>query len=811
MDSPNPRRRQFHVAPPSLLSGSAFKKGATFHSPTSPKSQEHDPILNISTLPQRSSTCVQDLEAALAAGQSRVLSILGAVDRTFSSLAAFSEDSQETILAEPEPEPEPVPQFMIDAVNRNQLRDAMDIDAPVLHRKHHASDSGIGSTETSEASINEKPSMLLPHSYHQTRSQLVGAVTSSNIESGINGSSTVITPTGSAAQHVLSEYACKQIQKHIILPIIREEKLKPFHSLVHGLPYRVARKEITCLRDLEKVILWLAPVSDNPIPTMSNVCSNEHGFEYLLSMFVGKRCLRLSDCFGVFGCFGLIFWLRNGQRLGNPFFSFAKPRFSAFTQQSNISAATILRDLRIDHILTATSSISSNRYDNTQQSCLRKEPGLPLAQRPAVRISRAVDDKTWIFSNDDSADKLTLVGGLSQTGRPAELVRAVNGKSISLRTGEEVNMEDYKTSFKRSSEDDLDDDLERSMARRKKNAIRVDEVCKECGKYFKRPCDLTKHEKTHSRPWKCDEVGCKYHTHGWPTEKERDRHMNDKHSAAPKMYTCQYSPCPYESKRESNCKQHMEKAHGYIYVRAKNNGKTRTPSTIGAPTTPQMSTPGSHAFSAPTPDFSDAQSINEGMDDNRFGFTELSNMDYLQQATNFGEIFGPASNDFNFAGSSFDYTEAGPSNFHPPSYDSNAVTPPVEQDSIFGNNFDWGNATIDFNSFNAQIPTPALTHEPAFTSRLPSVTQSPPSACISPHGQADAMLFSPIINNHHYVHDEGYSGLTQGFPPLQDFSLYGNASSATIRPGVDMFGELPNYEKSGHTVDSQTNFFDEIM
>ena len=64
-------------------------------------------------------------------------------------------------------------------------------------------------------------------------------------------------------QHALSEYACKQIQKHIILPIIREEKLKNFHPLVGGIPYRVARKEITCLRDLEKVLFWLAPVSNS--------------------------------------------------------------------------------------------------------------------------------------------------------------------------------------------------------------------------------------------------------------------------------------------------------------------------------------------------------------------------------------------------------------------------------------------------------------------------------------------------------------------------------------------------------------------
>ena len=48
--------------------------------------------------------------------------------------------------------------------------------------------------------------------------------------------------------------------------------------------------------------------------------------------------------------------------------------------------------------------------------------------------------------------------------------------------------------------------------------------------------------------------------------------MNDKHSAEPPKYRCQFSPCPYESKRESNYKQHMEKAHGWTYIRSKKHG-----------------------------------------------------------------------------------------------------------------------------------------------------------------------------------------------------------------------------------------------
>lgn len=83
----------------------------------------------------------------------------------------------------------------------------------------------------------------------------------SGFRSGINGSSVSLQTSENGSPHALSEYACRQIQKYIILPIVRENSLKDFHPLVLGIPYRVGRKEITCLRDLEKVLLWLAPVS----------------------------------------------------------------------------------------------------------------------------------------------------------------------------------------------------------------------------------------------------------------------------------------------------------------------------------------------------------------------------------------------------------------------------------------------------------------------------------------------------------------------------------------------------------------------
>ncbi|KAF5237772.1 hypothetical protein FANTH_10647 [Fusarium anthophilum] len=74
-----------------------------------------------------------------------------------------------------------------------------------------------------------------------------------------------------------------------------------------------------------------------------------------------------------------------------------------------------------------------------------------------------------------------------------------------------------------------------------------------------------------SRPWKCPVSTCTYHHYGYLTEDDRDRHCREKHSETPAMYECLFQPCPYKSKRETSCKQHMEKAHGWICPRTQEN------------------------------------------------------------------------------------------------------------------------------------------------------------------------------------------------------------------------------------------------
>ncbi|KAL4868925.1 hypothetical protein BDV12DRAFT_168882 [Aspergillus spectabilis] len=205
-----------------------------------------------------------------------------------------------------------------------------------------------------------------------------------------------------------------------------------------------------------------------------------------------------------------------------------------------------------------------------------------------TRFKRIRDEWQKKHENDGKQTKgpeLVLEGGLSKTGRPLEMVVQQDGEAISLRTGkpyDECSIPSMKRTLSAAS---ADEGAQRSMARRKKNAppMNINKKCKDCDKVFARPCDLTKHEKSHTRPFKCPVSSCKYNSKGWATEKEAERHYNDKHSDAPRLYSCQFESCSYKSKRESNCKQHMEKTHGWVYMRSKNNGRNKRASTQQSP------------------------------------------------------------------------------------------------------------------------------------------------------------------------------------------------------------------------------------
>lgn len=206
----------------------------------------------------------------------------------------------------------------------------------------------------------------------------------------------------------------------------------------------------------------------------------------------------------------------------------------------------------------------------------------------------------WAWADtSSSAPHVSLHGGIHQNRKPAELVHhTADGKVISLATDQQISDDELATAtlVKRPAIDFHEEDAVRSMARRKKNGLPEIHKCDFCSKEFRRPCDLKKHVMTHVRPFKCPETECKYHVTGWPTQKELDRHCNDKHNPDAKKFPCLF--CPWGAIRQSNLKQHMEKCHGWHYVRLK--GKPKNQETAIHPV-PQASVPPSPASAMHTP------------------------------------------------------------------------------------------------------------------------------------------------------------------------------------------------------------------
>lgn len=109
-----------------------------------------------------------------------------------------------------------------------------------------------------------------------------------------------------------------------------------------------------------------------------------------------------------------------------------------------------------------------------------------------IRRYKVIRDESSRNPTGDTP-RLTLEGGLSQTGHPAQFVVHQGDKSTSLRTGEPYSAATIPT-FKRTlSLGSADEGAERSMARRKKDAppMNINQKCKQCDKVFKRHCDLS--------------------------------------------------------------------------------------------------------------------------------------------------------------------------------------------------------------------------------------------------------------------------------------------------------------------------------
>ncbi|KAK4207536.1 hypothetical protein QBC37DRAFT_433335 [Rhypophila decipiens] len=113
-----------------------------------------------------------------------------------------------------------------------------------------------------------------------------------------------------------------------------------------------------------------------------------------------------------------------------------------------------------------------------------------------------------------------------------------------------------------------DAQLQQNTIRSQRFLLRLKRSCSSCDKELYRPAKSRMYEKSHDRSGKCP-VTTYYGVYGWPTAKEMERYHSENHLDKLVMYKCLFDPCPYMSKCESNCRQHMERAHGWTCVRSK--------------------------------------------------------------------------------------------------------------------------------------------------------------------------------------------------------------------------------------------------
>lgn len=804
-----------------------LRKGATFNSSSSLLSEHH---FNVPSLPRRSETTLEDV---IEAHKRRIAVTLGDIDRGLSAVDLSSSPTRKSYRDDSFPVPQGFLNHTVTAAHPRRSNNSMtDTVTPEVssyntsgrslpsrrqdRRKYYTSDNDSDNSSAMSGSEQDSLSTGLTSISDDDYGK-------PNIVASAITRSAATQPSTLESLPRLSMRASNKIREHILKPLLAKSSLKDFHPILEDCPRRIHAKEIVCLRDLEKTLIFMAPVSGSqPNEYVGDLA---HWFSSCLKEKSKTIGLYLDFCLTSIRCIQATVEFvheREQTRLTdrpytNGYFIDLVDQIKNYAQQMHASKEKEKKGESLgemdpepyvfqSHLLQMTTSLPSY--------CDVIQPSTSLCEQTCRLIANPLLNRT---------DEVKLYGGLTRNGRPAELVRIKkNGKAISIATGQPVELESIEDDEKGgvmmkrslSAQEEDDESIMRSMARRKRSASAQEpapKVCREpnCKKEFKRSCDLTKHEKTHSRPWKCSDKACKYHEYGWPTEKELDRHVNDKHSTSPILYQCQFTGCPYKSKRDSNCKQHMEKAHGWNYVRSKNNGKTRSKAgsaTLPTPQTMNHRTPDSNE---PGPEDEDQElayenfgSATVGFDtnvfDNEDAFPEYPTDDFMQDIHMQGFI-SPA--DTNADPSSSDSTP-----FMGTDHDlftSNNIQ------ANFGENFaNGGDFPLfgDDDIYNARVelpPTPDLQlyHQPidAFISSLNA--QSAPQ--ISPLGQGNHMLYTPVSlvedNFTYSPQDQQLGNDYQLFSTTHQTMLQGNSESGNL------FGEVPS-DVAGFSQNTQDFF-----
>ncbi|OAA37359.1 C2H2 transcription factor (Ace1) [Beauveria brongniartii RCEF 3172] len=742
MSFSNPRRRMMtrseSIAEKKMTTKAvtSLQKGATFHSPSSPKFHN----LDDDYLPPRLTRSQSHLNDVSANRRRMILtSTIEDIDEALAktSLSDSKPKKQSPLSDTAAPIPRrffPLP--VVDPAMAKEQERRVLRPRSVRRNRHHASDSGLG---TSLASTSDKASAAdtLPNKITKNK-----AATRTAAASNQN-----LAPA-------LSLETANTIRDHMLHPLLTKPSLQPFEAMVLDIYSRIQSKDITCLRDVEKALYNIAPVSQ--LLTGDGVWSDAYR-NLPLEKQAKTAALYVEFNFSSIHCVqATVGYIPENERIRPGDHPYTNGYFIDLKQQ-------ILEYGR----LLATQQNGDLPEDMNLDKYVPRFIPLDHFTNPSIR-----------------GDEVRLFGGPCVNGRPSEFVRVKkDGTAFSMATGKPVDLNEAPIKFKRSFSEQLDDDEEimRSMARRKKNATPEElapKKCREpgCNKEFKRPCDLTKHEKTHSRPWKCPFPTCKYHNYGWPTEKEMDRHVNDKHSDAPAMHECLFKPCAYKSKRESNCKQHMEKAHNWTYIRTKSSGKKLPlkPANMDTPAITNLSPPiTTPSYSVPTPP-QDNMPQDMPVDFPMYpGEPDwLTSVELIPKDIDTMDLFENQS----------------PSS----SASSYEQYPPYQNGSTFIINDE------DLYAARVQLPPHMPSAEPIYnkmmTEQMPDFQMAPPTAVphmevpthFSPTGQGNTMLYTPVsLCDMDEAFDDAFGG------DDVDFQLF-DTSVGKFNEAQSLFGEVPS-------------------
>lgn len=460
----NPRRRasdaapQHHACAALKPARGAVKKGATFHSSPS--------LSPPGLLPSQT-----DLGDVVDARIRRALLIVTEVDRSLSTtpddLADMLKNSSLVDLGSP------VPRSLLDlsipgpvaTASANRALDETPTSATATSssfvsashlgansvprsfrtrqsrnqdKAHRVYDSGLGSSIASSSVAKSK-----------SRTSVAGAQSVSAVSMSAAASSTL------ALDQVrgLSSRSINRIHEHTLRPLRADSTFKVFEPILIDVPRRIRAKEIICLRDVEKTLLFMAPVSTNSHLLCGQQAGDAHRpLLHLKETSKDNPALCLDFCRASVRCIqATVEYLSDHEQTRptdrpytNGYFLDLEEQLKKYALQlseaSKISP-TALSPTDKDEQPSGNYQLSAelDRYVFSHYTLLYHQPALPAPSLRTVNGQGGIQKEMRLLTEvgrEKRSDEVKLFGGVAKNGRPAELVRVKkDGRAFSLATG----------------------------------------------------------------------------------------------------------------------------------------------------------------------------------------------------------------------------------------------------------------------------------------------------------------------------------------------------------------------------------------